>query len=111
MDSGRAGKTLNATSEEHQPLSHPDDAEDERLADDQINPGLDREDAEFLDGRDFLDSVDEFIAEWNFIFLKPDLEDLKEIQCMRGDESEALVFARNRNAALISRDLLSSPGV
>ena len=33
MDSGRAGKILNATSEEHQPLSHPDDAEDEDVTD------------------------------------------------------------------------------
>jgi hypothetical protein len=75
IDRGRLEQ--NETSEDVADLA---DLEDERLDDDQINPGLDSEDANFLNGRIFQDGVDDFIAERKFNFLKPDSEDLKSFR-------------------------------
>jgi hypothetical protein len=78
MIDGRGGEPV--LDGEDTDVDVPSDVEDERLPDDEVNPGLDREDAGFLDGRDFLDGVDEFIAERDFTFLKPDSADLKDLR-------------------------------
>jgi hypothetical protein len=54
--------------------------EDQRLDDDEINPGLDTEDAQFLNGLDFRNLVNGFIAERKFTFLQPNANDLKDMR-------------------------------
>ena len=48
--------------------------------DDEINPSRDKEDAQFLNGPDFCNLVNGFIAERKFTFLQPDSNDLKNMR-------------------------------